>query len=149
MRASQSFAARPVRPVPEAASHQLGSVEVALVGAVALTAIAVARNYALWRDQFHVACPAWTIFGVPCPACGATRAIVAAMQGDLPAAFAWNPLAALLAIGAVLSLPLVVAVLAGVVSAPRVPVALGTVSRTALLALLAANWVYLLLYFGG
>jgi len=119
------------------------------VGAVAIAGIAVARSYALWRDQFYVACPAWTIFGVPCPTCGATRAVVAALRGDLQAAFAWNPLAALLAIGAVLSLPLTIAVLCGLVRAPRVPVRLGTAMRTGLIVLFGTNWLYLLLYFGG
>jgi len=86
---------------------------------------------------------------MPCPTCGATRAVVAAMQGDLLAALAWNPLAALLAIGAVLSLPLTVAVLVGVMPAPRVPGSLRPATRTWLISLFAANWLYLLLYFSG
>lgn len=129
--------------------HRLGSIEVALVGGVAIAGIAVARNHALWRDQFYMACPAWTIFGVPCPTCGATRAVVAAMQGDLLVAFTWNPLAAVLAIGAVLSLPLTVAVLCGTIRAPRVPSRLAASTRTGLFVLFGANWLYLLLFFGG
>jgi len=119
------------------------------VGAVALAGVVVARNYALWRDQLVIACPAWTIFGVPCPTCGATRAVVAAMEGDLLAALAWNPLAALLAIGAVVSLPVTVVVLSGALPAPRVPSRLGAATRTSLIVLFAANWLYLLRYFGG
>ena len=131
------------------ASSRLGTVEVFLVGAVVLTGIAVARNYTLWRDHFRIVCPAWTVFGVPCPTCGATRAVVAAMQGDLVAAFAWNPLAALLSIAAVLSLPFTAAVLAGVIRAPRVPTRLAPATRTGLIAIFVANWLYLLFYFGG
>lgn len=119
------------------------------MGAVAIAGIAVARNHVLWRDQFHVACPAWTIFGVPCPTCGATRAVVAAMQGELLEAFTWNPLAAVLAIGAVLSLPLTVAVLCGSMPAPRVPSRLTASTRTGLIVLFGANWLYLLLFFAG
>jgi len=120
-----------------------------MVGAVALVGIAVARNHALWRDQFHIVCPAWTIFGIPCPTCGATRAVVAVMQGELMAAITWNPLAALMAIGAVFTLPLAVVVLTGAVPAPRVPASLGVGTRTCLMTLLAANWLYLLRYFNG
>ena len=134
---------------PEAGGHRLGSVEVALVGAVALAGIVAARSYALWQDKLQLACPAWTIFGIPCPTCGATRAVVAAIQGDLLAALAWNPLAALLAIAAVLSLPVTLAVLGGVMPAPRVPVSLATGTRTGVFVVLAANWLYLLGYFGG
>jgi len=135
--------------LPREASQRLGLMEVGLVGAVALAGIVVARSYSLWRDQFQVLCPAWTIFSVPCPTCGATRAVVAAMQGELLAAFAWNPLAALMAVGAVLALPLTAAVLIGVVPAPRVPTSLGVGTRTLLIAVLAANWMYLLRYFSG
>ena len=116
---------------------------------VALASVAVARNYELWRDHVHVACPAWTIFGVPCPTCGATRAVVAAMQGELLVALAWNPLAAVLAVGAVAALPLALAVLSGAIRAPRVPTRLAAGTRAGLILLVAANWLYLLLYFGG
>ena len=71
------------------------------------------------------------------------------MQGELLVAFAWNPLAAAMAIGAVLALPFTAAVLVGLVPPPRVPSHLGTATRTGLIALFAANWLYLALYFSG
>ncbi len=71
------------------------------------------------------------------------------MQGELSVALAWNPLAALLGVGAVISVPFVALVLGGRMTAPRVPTSLGTVSRTAIIAVFVANWLYLLRYFGG
>jgi hypothetical protein len=52
-----------------------------------------------------LACPLRTATGVPCPFCGMTRACVAAVQGQLGRALAYNPGAVvLLAIAAVLLL---------------------------------------------
>lgn len=137
------------RDASDLGGGRLGSVEVGLVGLVAASAIVVARAYPLWRDHLYVACPAWTIFGVPCPTCGATRAVVAAMRGDFLAALAWNPLAAIAALTAVLAIPATLGVLAGVLPAPTIPPRLSGSARLALAALLVANWVYLLRYFAG
>ena len=40
-------------------------------------------------------CPSAALFDFPCPGCGLTRACVALLQADLPAAMAFNPLAPL------------------------------------------------------
>jgi len=38
-----------------------------------------------------LACPLLAITGVPCPLCGMTRAVVAAVHGDLAASLRYNP----------------------------------------------------------
>lgn len=37
-------------------------------------------------------CPVKSVFGIPCPGCGMTRAYQALMSGNLSGAFNWHPL---------------------------------------------------------
>lgn len=37
-------------------------------------------------------CPVKTLTGIPCPACGMTRAWLHVLMGDIPGAFAYHPL---------------------------------------------------------
>jgi hypothetical protein len=48
-----------------------------------------------------VLCPLRRVTGVPCPFCGATRSVGAAIQGDLGASLALNPVGILLVVAAV------------------------------------------------
>ncbi len=50
----------------------------------------------LWR------CPLRFFFGIACPGCGMTRAMMAALTLDFAAAFAWHPLFVLLPVGVIL-----------------------------------------------
>ncbi|NIR58105.1 MAG: DUF2752 domain-containing protein, partial [Gammaproteobacteria bacterium] len=75
-------------------AHPLGRIECGLLALTAATGLLAGRMYPLWRHDFALLCPAWTIFGVPCPTCGGTRAVAAVAQGDLLAALSWNPLVA-------------------------------------------------------
>ena len=42
--------------------------------------------------RFHPPCLILHFFHIPCPACGMTRAWLAALRLDLPAAFGWHPM---------------------------------------------------------
>jgi hypothetical protein len=82
--------------------------------------------------------------GVPCPTCGTTRAATAFLEGDLPAGFAANPLAAALGLAFVAGAPL-----AATWALARWPVPLLTKSnpgwrRIFVLLLVAVNWLYVI-----
>ena len=87
-------------------------------------------------------CPLRAAVGIPCPACGSGRALAALTALDPLAALAWNPLAALGALGFA---TLGVAAAAGELGGrPLVePRALGGRARAAIILALAANWLYL------
>jgi len=87
------------------------------------------------------------ITGLPCVTCGGTRCMRGLINGDFAAAFLWNPLIFLVAIGCV-----VFALYAAVVVIFRLPrLRLVEISkrqawliRGGLIFLLAANWAYLI-----
>ena len=89
-------------------------------------------------------CPfhAWT--GLPCPGCGATRAVMALAGGDPVAALAWNPLATLGLIGGFV---IAAAALPWVEARGPVPVlregGLPVWARALAAAALAAQWAWL------
>jgi hypothetical protein len=93
--------------------------------------------------RFAPPCPLHVWTGVPCPACGSTRAALAFFRGDLAAAFAFNPLATVALAGGLaagLAAPAWVALRGPVpVLAPVLP----SRARMALCAALCANWVWL------
>jgi hypothetical protein len=50
-------------------------------------------------QRLHIAiswCPFKNLTGMPCPFCGGTRAALALLQGNIKAAFVFNPLAAVI-----------------------------------------------------
>jgi len=92
---------------------------------------------------FAPVCPFHAFTGLPCPGCGTTRAVLALAHGDLAGAFGWNPLAVL---------TLVLALAAGLLAPawvlwrgplPVLAPALPARARTALVALIALDWAYL------
>lgn len=130
-------------------THPLGRVEIALSALVAAVALVAARAYPLWREQLYVACPLFEIAAVPCPTCGATRAFAAATAGNWLDALTWNPLAGVAAVALMLWLPVSMLMVGGRLRPPAVPTELSIATRAALPLLIAANWVYLLVWFRG
>lgn len=89
---------------------------------------------------------AWKhLTGLPCLGCGGTRAVDLLLRGDIPGAFAMNPAA----LGGVLFFAALALHACGVLifrlEPVRPAVFRGNAWRFALAALLAANWIYLLL----
>lgn len=125
------------------AGRQLGL----LWGGVAAALVALsplAPRLAAGLSAVLPVCPLKLLAGIPCAACGSTRAALALARLDVVAAFAVSPLAALawcllvaggLAAGG--------AALAGR-ELPEPPVWLAPRVRWALIAALLANWAYLI-----
>jgi hypothetical protein len=112
----------------------------------AAVAVAILALHPLWRALLAVVppCPARALAGIPCPSCGAGRAVQALLEGRLLAAIEFNPLLALAAaalLPAGLAAPLWVR-LGG--KLPQVPRPLPLAARAAPLLALAAQWLYLL-----
>ncbi len=109
-----------------------------------------AAAFALWH-ALHLpwpVCAFHIVTGQPCPTCGATRAAIALLHGDLPAAWNWNPLA-LLAYGAVVLFDgyVLVVMATGAKRLRIVQVRPGEKKflRASLVAVVLCNWVYLLI----
>jgi len=115
----------------------------ALVVAAGAASAAALLPFAPWFASFAPRCLFHALTGLPCPACGTTRAVLALGRGDIAAALAWNPLAsaALLAGGAACLLAPAWIALRGPLPtlAPSLPLR----ARVALVAALAANWAWL------
>jgi hypothetical protein len=91
-------------------------------------------------------CVLKTLTGLPCPTCGLTRAVLAVSRGEVGRALFLNPLA--VAAGAVSALYLVYAIAVLLLRLPRLrPRVSPTDARLARvtgLALVLANWVWLI-----
>jgi hypothetical protein len=88
-------------------------------------------------------CPFHALTGLPCLACGTTRAALLLAQGDPAGAFLMNPLATFTLAAAWLGGFVAPAWLALGLPMPHVPRALPVWARVALITLLAANWCFL------
>lgn len=85
-----------------------------------------------------------TVTGIPCPTCGTTRAATAFLHGDLAAAVTANPLAACAALFFVAGAPLAALWAAARWPIPVVPTPLPLRARLVAVALVAANWIYVI-----
>lgn len=116
----------------------------AIFGAIGLLGCAAVGLLGLDHLGFSI-CSFKLLTGLPCPTCGSTRALGRLFARDVAGALAMNPLATLLALAVV---PWAIADLAllarGRSLGVRVPPAAARALRVAVLALMLANWIYLL-----
>jgi hypothetical protein len=123
--------------------HERLWLSIALAGA-ALAVLWIAAGH---EELPHVICPFRHLTGIPCVACGGTRAVLALARGEVQAAFLWNPLVAAFAIAALAWL--LYAAVVTVLRAPRLRVRLAsrdrTLFRAAAWTAIAGNWVFLIL----
>jgi hypothetical protein len=86
-----------------------------------------------------------SLTGIPCPTCGTTRAATAFLNGDLLTAFAANPLAATAGLLFVVGAPVAVLWTIARWPLPALPTPLPRWSRIAVVALIAVNWVFVII----
>jgi len=116
----------------------------AIFGGIGLLGAALVGLFHLDRLPFSV-CFLKALTGIPCPTCGSTRAVGCLAHGDLPGAFAMNPLttAAFLVL-----VPWALADLALLTRGRALGVAVsaraGHVLRLAVVVAVLANWAYLI-----
>jgi hypothetical protein len=96
-------------------------------------------------------CPFFSVTGLPCVTCGATRSTIAFLHGNFFRALRWNPLAFAALWGLVAFDLYAAVVLAG--RMPRLRIVDWTAreknaARIAVISLLALNWIYLLAHRG-
>jgi hypothetical protein len=85
-----------------------------------------------------------SLTGIPCPTCGTTRAATAFLHGNLAAAFTANPLAAAAGLFFVVGAPLAALWAILRLPVPVVSFPLPARARFAVVAVVAANWLYLI-----
>lgn len=111
---------------------------VAAASALALKPLWLALTLHLRPCVFH------SLTGIPCPTCGTTRAATAFLDGNLVAAFAANPLAAVVGVLFVAGAPLAALWTVARGPVPVLPAPLPGWSRALAVALIVANWLYVI-----
>jgi hypothetical protein len=124
--------------------HERLWLSVALAGAAMIGLGQVASGFELHAPL----CPLKFITGIPCPACGGTRAMRALIgHGDVLAALRWNPLATIAAFAALAFL--VYAAIVIVFRQPRMRILLAApdqrLLRVAAWVVILANWAFLII----
>ena len=110
----------------------------AAASAVALKPLWLALAPHLRPCIFH------SLTGIPCPTCGTTRAATAFLDGNILAAFAANPLAAIAGLLFVAGAPLAALWAVARWPVPVLPTPLPMWSRGVAVAVIVANWLYVI-----
>jgi Protein of unknown function (DUF2752) len=124
----------------------LGEFDHELVWLMVSIAVIVAGGGWLWLGLGLPRCPLLAMTGFPCLTCGATRCAIAFGHGHFFQAWLWNPLALVGICGLVLfDLYAAIVLVAGL---PRLRLTNWNrveknVARLAVVALILANWIYL------
>ena len=123
-----------------------GQIEFGIIyGGIALLAVCAGRFVPVL--SFAPSCVFKGLTGVPCPTCGATRAVVHLAQGELSASLILNPLVVLCLV--IASAIFFYSLITLVLDVPRVRVILSdrekNIARSAVVALVLANWCYLII----
>jgi hypothetical protein len=123
-----------------------GAADRSLAWALALAAASAALLAPLvpWLAPLAPPCPFHALTGLPCPGCGATRAVLALARGDIAGAFGWNPLATFTLLAGFVACALAPAWVALRGPLPVLAPVLPARARVALAAALAGNWIYLI-----
>lgn len=116
-----------------------------IYGAISLLAILMGRFLSI--PSLVPSCVFKGLTGIPCPTCGATRAVVCLSHGDVVGAVIMNPMAALAELFAVFLF--FYCLTSRALHAPQVGVVVSEkekdTMRYGFIALVAANWCYLIL----
>jgi hypothetical protein len=129
--------------------RRLGALEVdheLVWGLVGLTAAAMACVAVFSSTVPVLLCPFREMTGMACPTCGATRALIALLKGDVMTAFRMNPVVAAATSGLVPYLAY--AVIAAAFGLPRVRLRFSATDwvlcRATVVAVTLATWAFLI-----
>lgn len=123
--------------------------DVHVLGALSAAAVLLAAwTFPWWGGVLPGLCPLREVTGIPCPTCFGTRAVTALMAGDWRTSLRLNPMVGAAAIGLIAYLPFSIATIVGAWPRPRLATLDTAGAARSGVALVLANWIYLLIAHG-